>query len=106
MPVDERDILPASALALVIFEVWKIYEDNAPSLAICRAAESEQERHDVRIQQNDTDLLIGGMILIVSGTFAYYTKKPSILVMTGILLSALSIYRRVAIDSHSTSTPR
>jgi len=106
MPVDERDILPASALALVIFEVWKIYEDNAPSLAICRAADSDAEKYDVKVQQNDTDLLIGGMILIVSGTFAYYTKKPAVLVMSGILLASLSLYRRVAIESHSTSSPR
>ena len=106
MPIDEKDIFPASVLALVIFEAWKIYEGNTPSLAVCRAAETDTEKADVTTQLNDADLIIGGMILIVSGSFAYYTKRPSLLIMTGILLTGLSLYRRAIIQASSTHHPR
>jgi len=106
MVLDEKDLLPASVLALVIFEAWRIYENNAPSLATCRAASDPTEKSDVTTQLNDADLAVGGMILLTSGVFAYYTKKPVVLVMSGILLVGLSGFRRYVIDSPSTHLPR
>lgn len=106
MDIGESDLVVSWISAVVIFEAWKLYESNTPSLAVCRAAESSLERSDVMTQLNDSDLLVGGMILVVAGIFSYYTKKADIVILTGLLLAALSLYRRHVLNSSSTSTPR
>ena len=106
MGENDKDLFIAGVLALVIFELWKIYEDNAPSLAICRASESEHEKRDVKIQIADTDMVVGGGVLLVAGVFAYHTKEIKIIIIPALLLVGLSLYRRVLVDSHSTTTPR
>ena len=106
MEVKDKDLFVAGVLALVIFEVWKIYENNAPSLAICRAAESTQEKSDVRIQLADCEVVIGGGVLLVAGTFAYHTKEAKIIILPVLVLAGLSLYRQLLVDSHSTYSPR
>lgn len=102
----DKDLFVAGVLALVVFELWKIYEDNAPSLAICRAAESAQEKIDVKTQIGDSDIAIGGGVLLVAGVFAYHTKESKVIIIPALVLVGLSLYRRLLVDSHSTYTPR
>jgi len=103
---EDKDLFIVGILSLVVFEVWKIYEDNAPSLAICRAADSADERSDVRTQINDSDVMIGGATLAVAGVFAYHTKKANVFLLPAIILIGLSLYRRIVVNSTSTISPR
>ena len=106
MEAQDKDLVIASILALVVFELWKIYEDNAPTLATCRAAETTEEKSDVRRQIIDSDIVIGGGVLVVAGVFAYHAKETKIIIIPSIVLVGLSLYRRVIVDSASTTTPR
>lgn len=103
---DNKDLFIAGVLALVVFELWKIYEDNAPSLAICRAAETSSEKSDVKRQINDSDIAVGTGLAVVAGVFAYHTKEAKVIVLPAVILVGLSLYRRVIVDSTSTTTPR
>lgn len=106
MAENDKDLFVAGVLALVVFELWKIYENNAPSLAICRAAETTSEKSDVKTQLNDCDLVICGGVLLVAGVFAYHAKELKVIILPAIVLAGLSLYRRGIVDSISTTTPR
>ena len=106
MKDNDKDLFIAGVLALVVFEIWKIYEDNSPSQATCRAAETSQEKSDVLCQIADSDIAIGLGVVLVAGVFAYHTKEVKVIILPATVLLALSIYRRVLVHSTSTHTPR
>ena len=107
--MDEKKIFVASAAAIVVFELIKTYERQAPSLAICRAASPDVysiDHQDVKTQLNDADLTMGAVALIVGGTFAYQSKDWSILLLTLGGIAVLSFARHHILSSTDTSQPR
>ena len=107
--MDDKKIIVASAAAIVVFELIKAYERQAPSLAICRAASPDVysiDHQDVKTQLNDADQTMGAIALIVGGVFAYQAKDWSILALAigGILVLSLARHRILA--STDTSQPR
>jgi len=95
----ERDLIVASVSALVIFEVWKAYENNAPTLSDLRAATGD----DLAIKQRlmDADFTVGSIALAIGVLFTIKAKDPSIIFITIGLLAALSWWRHEILEAES-----
>jgi len=97
----ERDLVIASVSALVIFEVWKAYEVNAPSISDLRAASPG----DLAMKQRliDSDFTIGSVALAIGAIFTVKAKDPSIIVIIAALLAALSWWRYEILEGEARS---
>lgn len=95
----ERDLLIASISALIITEMWKAYENNAPTLADLRAAEP----NDIAMKQRliDTDFTVGSIALAIGVVFAVKAKDHSLIVIIAALLAALSWWRHEILEGES-----
>lgn len=96
----ERDLVVASVAALVIFEIWKLYEKNAPSISELRAATPG----DIHLKQRliDTDFTIGSMAIAVGILFSVKAKDPIIVYVILALLTALSWWRYEILEGEAT----
>lgn len=97
----ERDLVVASVSALVVFEIWKAYENNAPTISDLRSAEPGDCTMKQRIM--DTDFTVGSIALAVGVVFAMKAKDPSILMITVALLAALSFWRYEILEGEARS---
>jgi hypothetical protein len=97
----ERDLVVASVSALVVFEIWKAYENNAPSIEDLRAATPGDSVMKQRIL--DTDFTIGSIALAIGLLFTIKAKDSSIIIITAALLMALSWWRYEILEGESAS---
>jgi len=97
----ERDLVVASVSALVLFEIWKAYENNAPTIADLRAAQPGDNAMKQRLL--DTDFTVGSIALAVGVVFATKAKDSSLLVIIAALLMALSFWRYEILEGESAS---
>ncbi len=87
----DRGLLVASVSALVITEIWKAYENNAPTIAELRSAEPDSMVMKQRII--DSDYSIGSIALAIGVIFAIKANDHSLIVIIAALLAALSWWR-------------
>jgi len=97
----ERDLVVASVSALVLFEIWKAYENNAPSIADLRAS----DKSDLAMRQRliDSDFTVGSIAIAVGVVFAIKAKDSSLLVIIAALLAALSFWRYEILEGEKLS---
>ena len=109
MKTDSENVVALSVFSFAIFETWKIYEKNAPTLAICRAASDDRttiEHSDVLRQLNDTDLVVASLGLGIGAYFSITLKNGWPLALIAGVLLMLSMSRRKILESVATSKPR
>lgn len=87
----ERDLVVASVSTIIIFEIWKAYENNAPTIAELRSTAPG----DLAMRQRllDTDFTVGSIALAVGLIFSMKAKDSSILIITAGILISLSWWR-------------
>ena len=97
----ERDLLIATVSSFIIFEIWKAYENNAPTLSDLRSAAPG----DLAMKQRliDSDFSIGSIALAIGVLFTVKAKDPSIIFLTIALLAALSWWRYEILEGESSS---
>jgi hypothetical protein len=93
---------PGAAVAVVslaTFELWKAYENHAPTLAEARRAEP----HDLNIRQRmlDADMTVGSLAVIIGGAYAAMTKDFIVLVIMVVVFGALTIWRHSVLAAES-----
>ena len=98
---NERDLLIASVSAIIITEMWKAYENNAPSIADLRAAQPG----DVAMKQRliDSDFTVGSIALAIGVIFAIKANDHSLIMIIAALLAALSWWRHEILEGESKS---
>lgn len=97
----DRDLLIASVSALIITEIWKAYENNAPSIADVRAADPD----DLAMKQRliDADFTIGSIGLAIGVIFAVKANDHTLIVIIAALLAALSWWRYEILEGEARS---
>lgn len=78
-------------MGLAAFEIWKVYDKNAPTLTELRAAEPGDI--GIRQRQLDADLAVGTLALFLGVAFAYMTKNWAVLILTVAIIGTLSSWR-------------
>lgn len=84
---------PEAAVAVVglaAIELWKLWGNNAPSLAEVRSAAPD----DVSIRQRlmDSDITVGSMALIIGVALAILTHDMTALIVMVAIFAALSFF--------------
>lgn len=89
----------AAVVGLAVFEFWKAWRDNAPSLSEVRSAEPG----DVSTRQRllDADITVGSLALIIGVTFAVLTKDVTVLIILLVIFGALSFFHHWTLDAES-----
>lgn len=97
----ERDLLIATVSSFVVFNVWQVYENNAPTIADLRAAAPG----DVVMRQRmiDSDMSIGSIALAIGLVFAYKAHDPTIIFIILALLGALSWWRHEILEGENNA---
>ena len=95
---DVADVVISSVGALVLFELWKAYENNAPTLSELRDAPA----NDLAMRQKmlDADLGIGVIAIGVGIIFSLKTNDPLILLSIIVVLGGLSWWRHEVLEAH------
>ena len=96
----ERDLVVASVAALVLFEIWKAYENNAPTISELRASLPGDTSMKQRLI--DTDFSIGSIAIAVGILFSIKAKDPSIIYIILALLVSLSWWRYEILEGEAT----
>jgi hypothetical protein len=95
-------IAVAVVTPIAVFEIWKNYERNAPTLAELRNANPKD--FDLRQKLKDANMTIGTGAIIVGGVFAYQTKDPSMLIIILTILFVLSFWRYAILNAPNSET--
>ena len=88
----------ASALiGVAAFEVWKAWNNSAPSISEMRTAEPD----DISTRQKllDAEITVGALVLIVGGTYAGVTRNLSPLLIMVVVLGALAFFHHWILEA-------
>lgn len=94
-----QELLVAWIGSVVLFETWKAYENNAPSISMLR----EAPKNDIEMKQKmlDADLTIGTVAIAVGLFFTIKTEDASMLISIIIVIGALSWWRHEILETDS-----
>lgn len=89
----------AAIVGLAAFELWKAWNENAPSLAEVRAARPD----DIPTRQRlmDAEITVGGLAVIIGLSYAALTKDLTVLVILLVVLAALTFFHYWTLDADS-----
>jgi hypothetical protein len=87
MKLTETEVV-ASVVGLATFELWKVWNDSAPSISECR----KSNRNDLEIRQQlyDADMVVGTLAVIIGTAFAVISKNMTVLILLVVMFGALS----------------
>lgn len=97
---------PAVAAAVVGaagWQLWQAWNQNAPSLADCRAAAPQDTEAHLSVKQRllDADLTVGSLALIIGTTFAVLSKDMTVLLIMVIIFGTLSLWHHSVLEADS-----
>ena len=97
--MDNSELVVASVTALVVFEMWKAYENNAPTLTELRHGDADDLSLRQRLQDANLSTFTIGFAL--GAIFSYKTNDPLPLALIIFVLGSLSWWRREILEAQS-----
>lgn len=81
------------------YQLVNLWNQNAPSLAECRGADSDDAT--IRQQLYDADYLVGGLAITLGVTFAVLTKDATALYVMLVIFGALAMWFHSVLNGES-----
>lgn len=103
MTLDIQPTVATAVIGLAAFELWKAYENTAPSLTECREADRGNIDTYFNVKQRllDADLSVGTIALVIGVTYAVLTRNMTVLVLMTVMLGVLSLWRHQVLNAGS-----
>lgn len=101
MTVDIQPTVATAVIGLAAFELWKAYENTAPSLSECRETDygDVDKFYNVKQRLLDADLSVGTIALVIGVTYAVLTRNMTVLVLMTVMLGVLSLWRHQVLNA-------
>lgn len=87
----------AAIVGLACFELWRVWNDNAPTLAECRKAAPG----DTAIAQRmlDAKITVGSLAIIIGLAFLVLTRDTTVLLLLLAIFTALAWFHSSTLNS-------
>ena len=92
-----EDSAAIAVVGVAAFELWKVWNSSAPTLAEVR--EADFTNINVRQRLMDSDITVGSLAVVIGVSLAVMTRDATALVLMLIIFGSLSFFHHWVLDA-------